>query len=104
MLKVPSGFLYQPSNAGVTVWPEVFTAVNGNCARTGSPAPAKSSASPTPTTTRGLRIGDPRNCPRSRHYSEDSATITAEPPMKRRLLISLVLGAVVMPAMADEAT
>src|SRR5580698_10335464 len=31
MLKVPSGFLYQPSNAAVTLWPESCFGSSGNC-------------------------------------------------------------------------
>src|SRR5580658_10074468 len=34
MLKVPSGFLYQPSNAGVTLWPESCFGSRGSCACT----------------------------------------------------------------------
>src|ERR1044071_4413873 len=30
MLKLPSGFLYQPSNAGLTVCPEVLVGDNGS--------------------------------------------------------------------------
>src|SRR5438105_939499 len=34
MLKLPSVFLYQPSNAPVTLWPVSWPGSNGNCSAT----------------------------------------------------------------------
>src|SRR6266581_2294959 len=52
MLYVPSGFLYQPSNAGVTVWPEALIGASGNCARAGNGATTATSMTRRPSNQR----------------------------------------------------
>src|SRR5215471_3733776 len=54
MLKEPSGLRYQPSNAGVTVWPVAFVAENGSWPRAGGAAVAIRTANPSETITRPL--------------------------------------------------
>src|SRR6185503_15497811 len=72
MLNVPSGLRYQPSKAGVTVWPLDFGTASGNWARVGDAAAAASAARPRPPIRRA-RIAVASRAMRSRRIIRPSA-------------------------------